>query len=177
MNMPFFSFFKFFGICYYSQATEVKQEPLDDDLPGLPLLPAIPDAPAAEQQTAIKTESDNSPPAKVKKCALQELFADVFVVKVEPPRSMSDRAKAEVVGYKQEPGLPLNSNPLIWWKAHTHQYPLLSKLAKKYLGVPATSVASERVFSTAGDIVTAQRAALSPEHVDRLIFLKKNMKI
>ena len=37
----------------------------------------------------------------------------------------------------------------------------------------ATSVPSERVFSTAGDILTDQRASLSPKHLDTLLFLKK----
>ncbi len=55
------------------------------------------------------------------------------------------------------------------------KYPLLSPLAKAYLSIPATSVPSERVFSTAGDIVTAQRSQLLPEIVDMLIFLKKNI--
>lgn len=50
-------------------------------------------------------------------------------------------------------------------------------LAKRYLAAPATSVPSERVFSTAGDIVNASRSALSTDNVDKLIFLKKNMKI
>ena len=36
------------------------------------------------------------------------------------------------------------------------------------------NVPSERVFSTAGDIVTAHRSALKSEFVDMLIFLKKN---
>ena len=60
-----------------------------------------------------------------------------------------------------------------WWKAHHKTYTLLAKLAKVYLGIPATSVPSERGFSTAGDIVTAQRSALNAENVDKLIFLKK----
>lgn len=73
--------------------------------------------------------------------------------------------------------ISVDSNPLKWWKDNENQYPNLSKLAKRYLAVQATSVASERVFSTAGDIVTSQRAALSTENVDILIFLKKNMKL
>ncbi len=42
-----------------------------------------------------------------------------------------------------------------------------------FLCIPGTSVPAERVFSTAGDIVNAQRSVLRPDHVDQLIFLKK----
>ncbi|KAK1894208.1 Zinc finger BED domain containing protein 1 [Dissostichus eleginoides] len=40
-----------------------------------------------------------------------------------------------------------------------------------------TSVSAERVFSTAGDVVTAKRSTLKPEHVDKLLFLQKNLQI
>lgn len=43
-------------------------------------------------------------------------------------------------------------------------YPFISKLAKRYLCIPGTSVSAERVFSTAGDIITAQQSTLTPEH-------------
>ena len=43
------------------------------------------------------------------------------------------------------------------------KYGLLSKLAKKCLTILRGSVPSERVFSTAGDIVTKKRASLDPE--------------
>uniref|UniRef100_A0A671QLV8 HAT C-terminal dimerisation domain-containing protein n=1 Tax=Sinocyclocheilus anshuiensis TaxID=1608454 RepID=A0A671QLV8_9TELE len=56
-------------------------------------------------------------------------------------------------------------------------FPLLSNLASCTLCIPGTSVAAERVFSTAGDIITAKRRALKPEHVDQLLFLHKNMKL
>ena len=53
---------------------------------------------------------------------------------------------------------------------HYKACPLLPKLAKVYLGILATSVPSESVFSTAGDIVTAQHSALCGDSVDKLIF-------
>lgn len=49
--------------------------------------------------------------------------------------------------------------------------PLIAKLAKRYLNIPATSVPKEWVFSIAGDTVTAKRSALSADNVDKLIFL------
>jgi len=55
--------------------------------------------------------------------------------------------------------------------------PVWAHIAKKYLVTQATSVASERVFSTAGDIVCAQRSCLKSEKVDMLLFLKKNLVI
>ena len=78
--------------------------------------------------------------------------------------------------YMEADLLEVKEDPLIWWKEHQYEYPLLSQLAKRYLCVPGTSVSSERVFSTAGDIITAQRSALLPEHVDQILFLNKNLE-
>lgn len=69
--------------------------------------------------------------------------------------------------------ISVDANPLKWWKDNEHQYPNLSKLSKHYLAVQATSVANERVFSTAGDIVSAQRASLSPDKDNNISLLKK----
>jgi hypothetical protein len=55
------------------------------------------------------------------------------------------------------------------------RYPQLVTLAVKYLGIPATSVSSERIFSKAGEIVNRRRASLKPSTVDMLVFLSKNM--
>ena len=48
---------------------------------------------------------------------------------------------------------------------------MLFKTACIYLAVPASSAASERVFSTAGNIVTKLRNRLGTERVDTLTFL------
>ena len=79
--------------------------------------------------------------------------------------------------YLEAPSLSLDGDPLDWWRSHESAFPTLAKLAKRYLCIPGTSVAAERVFSTAGDIVTAHRSRLSPKHVDQLIFLHKNLYV
>ena len=117
------------------------------------------------------------PPEKKMKSALDDLFGDVFVTKVVPGKSMFQIVESELANYKVEETMPLNSNPLLWWKAKELKYPILSKLAKRYLCVPATSVTTQRVFSSAGDLVSAQRSCLHSEHVDELIFLTKNQRV
>ncbi|KAI4791864.1 hypothetical protein KUCAC02_033757 [Chaenocephalus aceratus] len=90
--------------------------------------------------------------------------------------TQENQAKDQMTRYKEADLLEVKEDPLVWWKEHQYEYPLLSHLAKRYLCIPGTSVSSERVFSTAGDIVTAQRSALLPDHVDQIIFLNKNLK-
>jgi hypothetical protein len=169
---------------------QIKVEKVDDE-PAKPALPSLPlnlpietvelsDLPnetmehlVPETDVNVKCES----PAKKRKCALNDLFGEVFVTKVEPARSLKSKTEHEIINYKSEDHMPLDSNPLLWWKVHQNTYPLLANLAQKYLSIPATSVASERVFSTAGDLVTAQRSCLACDQVDRLIFLKKNLTV
>ena len=66
------------------------------------------------------------------------------------------------------------ANPLIWWKNHDTQYPVLSKLAKQFLGVPATSAPSERIFSAAGNTITKKRNRLKPDISSVLVFLQQS---
>lgn len=54
-------------------------------------------------------------------------------------------------------------------------YPNLSEMARKYLGIVATPVPSEQLFSVAGNTVSAKRAALDPANVDKLVFLHSNL--
>ena len=68
------------------------------------------------------------------------------------------------------------NNALFWWSENEKRFPCLSRLAKKYLAIPATSVPSERAFSTAGLTITKQRAALESATADAIIFLNKNLK-
>jgi hypothetical protein len=47
----------------------------------------------------------------------------------------------------------LSNDPVTCWKAHLQQFPLLSKLAKQFHSIPATSTSVERQFSAAGLVV------------------------
>ncbi|KAL7882925.1 hypothetical protein SRHO_G00005830 [Serrasalmus rhombeus] len=83
--------------------------------------------------------------------------------------------ESEVDMYLKDPPALLESNPTCWWKVNEGRFPTLAKLAKRYLCTPGTSVPSERVFSAAGLTVNRLRTCLTPDHVNRLIFLNKNI--
>jgi len=63
---------------------------------------------------------------------------------------------------------------LAWWRDHAKTLPLMSSIAKGLLAIPASSASSERCFSAAGNIVTAQRYNLDPETTMKLTFCQQN---
>ncbi|KAI7789400.1 putative zinc finger BED domain-containing protein 1-like [Triplophysa rosa] len=77
---------------------------------------------------------------------------------VQPKKTAHDRAKDDMKRYCSEPPLSLTEDPLKWWHIHEAIFPLLAKLAQKYLSIRGTSVSAERVFSTAGNVITAKRS-------------------
>ncbi|CAM9651177.1 unnamed protein product, partial [Ascophyllum nodosum] len=62
--------------------------------------------------------------------------------------------------------------PLDWWRINAVRFPLLAALARRLLTTPASQAQSERVFSSAGQIVTQTRNRLSSEKVELLVALK-----
>jgi len=56
-------------------------------------------------------------------------------------------------------------SPLQWWKTNNVRYPVLAKMAKDYLAIPASSASSERAFSKAGLLITDRRGRLSSSSV------------
>lgn len=83
----------------------------------------------------------------------------------------------ELEKYRAEPTIQHNDDPLLWWNSHARLFPTLARLAKKFLCTPSSSTPSERVFSTAGNIVSAKRCSLAPQNANLLIFLYQNRKI
>ncbi|XP_034052383.1 zinc finger BED domain-containing protein 1-like [Gymnodraco acuticeps] len=144
---------------------------------------AMSSAGRADPEESVESSSSSSssshpppPPPPIRKSAMAELFGELFNTE-ERNKPTLQLVKGEVTSYMAADSTSLDSDPLAWWKNNEAKYPHVAMLAKRYLAVSATSVPSERVFSTAGDIVSASRSALSASNVDKLIFLKKNLKI
>ena len=60
----------------------------------------------------------------------------------------------ELDSYLNENCLKTDKDVIMWWEENKNKFPLLFQLSLKYLCIPATSCASERVFSKAGEIVS-----------------------
>ena len=104
---------------------------------------------------------------------LWELF-DVRVAQAMSSRTSSTEAIVETDQYFKEKNISRSADAIEWWKNKAVQYRKMAVLAKKYLAIPATSVPSERVFSKAGELVSAKRSRLKPKNVDMMLFLNKN---
>ncbi|KAF4531539.1 hypothetical protein B566_EDAN018877 [Ephemera danica] len=80
----------------------------------------------------------------------------------------------EIDMFMSEPEIGHNEDPLLWWKINCQKFPEVSRLAKIFLCVPASSVPSERACSTAGNILRAKRLSLLAENAAMLHFIYEN---
>ena len=83
----------------------------------------------------------------------------------------------QFANFRKEPEIEHNADSLKWWKLNENKFPSVAKLAKCYLNIPAISSSAERVFSTAGNIVSAKRSCLHPKNVNKLVFLYQNRNV
>ncbi len=81
-----------------------------------------------------------------------------------------------VDGWSDATSRPFIDNPLEFWKNNRLKFPLLANQAKKYLGIPATSAAVERMFSICGHIFSLKRRRMGVKIIRELVFLKLNEK-
>ena len=100
-------------------------------------------------------------------------FFDQRVAESSSRRTDGIDVATEMNQYLKVKILDRNEDPVIWWKEHEAAYPNLHKLAMKYLCIPGTSVPAERLFSKAGELVSARRNRLKPKHVNMMLFLNK----
>ena len=163
---------------------EVKQEPGEttpESSPAATALPHLPTETSADICMKEEPEEPMSVDVEKPKTALSILLDsddddnDPEITATIPLITSEVRAKLEVDSYLREKQLDSSDDPLEFWAERKHQYPLLSNLARAKLACMGTSVPSERLFSSAGDVVCPTRSLLSPTNVDRLLFLKVNL--
>ena len=102
------------------------------------------------------------------------LSHDSPAISSTPTVTQAEIIDLEVSQYLAIEPPPVQTTPPEWWKEHALLFPRLAKLAKRLLCIPATSVPSERLFSTAGMVICQKRSNLLPENANKLIFLNKN---
>ena len=121
--------------------------------------------------------SSTSPPSKRLK---DDPFADFCNKKGAPSASNSDRNTSikeldrRIRIYENmDIDDDYDNNPFAFWHKYRTVLPLLAKIAKSVLVLPASSVTSERHFSIAGQILTELRNSLDPNCLEALVMLKE----
>ena len=85
-----------------------------------------------------------------------------------------ESVRKELDAYKQEKSFGLKYyDSMAWWSKNQHKYPCLTRVMLNYLHIPGSSVASERIFSTAGNLYI-KRLHLTPDNANIFIFLYHN---
>ncbi|KAK3918993.1 Transposable element Hobo transposase [Frankliniella fusca] len=123
-----------------------------------------------QQADELQAAPTPPPPKKTK--------FDPYAAFRESAESLGDPVEDEVEAYLREPlGIDFDhTKQLSWWMRRADRFPRLSKLARRYLCVPATSAETERTFSDAGWILNKRRKNLEMGVVDDLITLHMNCR-
>lgn len=88
--------------------------------------------------------------------------------------------RSEVDIYLEDSLVPLSEGETVdvlkWWKRNAENYPVLAKMARDFLAIPLSSVASESTFSIASMIIDKHGSSLNPETAEGLICSKDWLK-
>jgi hypothetical protein len=123
-------------------------------------------------KSSVKVLSKNNFQKKLDK-ASNGLYITFEVNETNEPKELDDY---DIIIDKYA-SLIANSNyedPLLFWKNNEYSFPLLAPLAKRFLGVPASSASVERMFNISGHIFTSKRRRTSVYLYENLVFLKLN---
>ena len=70
-------------------------------------------------------------------------------------------------------GLPsMEKDPLAWWGTNADTFKFLSRVARKYLSIPAASAAAERMFSYTGMRVGKVNAQLGDDSLLDMMLIR-----
>jgi hypothetical protein len=121
----------------------------------------------------IDLEISDIPPAE-KKVKITDISAPI-----SSNTSFDASVKREIDSYfiMQLAKDDLDFSILDWWKNNKYNFPILSKVVRTVLSIPASSAKAEADFSAAGFIKNPRRANLAPEILDDMLVAKSNVDL
>lgn len=155
-----------------ARVKELAEKMHDDTETEVSFKPAASSSFSASSASSKRPRCDSSDDEDEKRRKRFIMMLGEEVVAATASMPSSNDTQDEIDRYQSEKGIPITADPLKWWKENGSRYPILSLMARKYLGIPATSVPCERLFSTAGMIITKQRARMTPGTCEMMIFMK-----
>uniref|UniRef100_H2ZWK5 HAT C-terminal dimerisation domain-containing protein n=1 Tax=Latimeria chalumnae TaxID=7897 RepID=H2ZWK5_LATCH len=124
-------------------------------------------------RNAGQSGQEESPPS-IKQTVIDKMFSFEESSSEDSDEEQISCVQKKLMQYFSEKPSSRDTDPLTWWKTNQERLPHLSKLARGFLAIPATSTPSECLFSVVGTIASRKRASLTPQHVDMLVFLYSN---
>ncbi|XP_051961293.1 E3 SUMO-protein ligase ZBED1-like [Xyrauchen texanus] len=128
--------------------------------------------PSSVEVPGSSRSTDKSPPA----CSLQAMFAELM----EEDTGQTDEEitiVSQINQYLAEPVMSHSGHPLAYWQANKGRFAALAQAARAYLCSPCTSVDSERLFSTAANVIDDKRNLLTSKNAEMLIVIKRNLPL
>ena len=125
-----------------------------------------------ESSAKRPTRDDDENPNKLWGC-LSEIISE--------SSSSTAEEETEIWEINQYISAPLldfkHGNALQWWQSNCENFPILAKIARKYLSAPSTSEFSECLFSGAGELYDNKRSQLMPQLAESLLLIKYNFPL
>ena len=70
--------------------------------------------------------------------------------------------------------ISIEIDPLQWWATNEKRFPHVARMARQFLGCPATSASAERVFSLAGRLYSDLRQHMTDGTLEERMWAKVN---
>ena len=75
-------------------------------------------------------------------------------------------------GRRKTPAGEVYFNPIDWWIKKKADWPILAQLALDLLAIPVITAENERVFSSTGKLITADRNQLNKDSIEAVECLR-----
>lgn len=140
-----------------------EDDPMDDDDDEDDLLAAL--------EKGVAAAESGSAGGIVEASSIEDICADELKRYVDTQSLMARKTIVLASGERKK----VFNDPLEWWKQNKHRFPILARLAKKFLAITATSAPAERVFSIASKILSNTRVGmLGPEMAGKTLYVSEN---